>query len=49
MTHVHIADVVKEIMIGFISMARLYKCCNTEMTPNTVICKGLLVRFFILV
>lgn len=46
MTHAYITDAVKEIVTGFIIMARLYKYHSTQMTPNIVICKGLLVGFF---
>ena len=49
MTHAHIADAVKEIVIGFISMTRLPKNHNIKMKPNIVIFKGLLVSIFILV
>jgi hypothetical protein len=45
MTSAYIADSVKEIVIGFVSMTRLYKNRNIEMKPTTVICKGVLVRF----
>lgn len=46
MTYAYIADVVKEIAIRFISMARLSKNHDIEMTPTTIICKGVLVLFY---
>jgi hypothetical protein len=49
MTYAYIADIVKEIAIGFISKARLSKNHNIEITPTTIICKGVLVLFYILV
>jgi hypothetical protein len=45
MTHAYIADSVKGTLLGFISLTRLSKNRNIEITLNAVIFKGVFVRF----
>ena len=48
MTHAYIADSVKEKLLGFISLTRISKNRNIEITLNAVTFKGVFVRFCVL-